>query len=281
MKQLPVKVITHAGRCHADEVGAVAILLGIDADIPVIRIPQVGPEDILHPHVAVVDIGRHHDSFLNNYDHHHDRNLPASCSLVWDDFGFQLLANRFPELGYDKIVLIQAQMHTVFWNHISDVDTGKVKTAYGVPGIPGIIAQMYCLPGLNSDEIFAHAVTFMSIAMNACISSLYNDIKTREVYDALPLYESGRVAVNDSSTEIPSWKEWAKKEDGPWFMIHPSNRGAGYLLVSQDSERFPIDPDVAPLVPVDFVHNARFISQHPTMDDALTMAAALVDHYWI
>lgn len=275
MKALPEVIITHAGRCHADEVGAVSIMHMIDRAIPVYRRNSVSATEIQDDKTMVLDIGRVHDPMRLNYDHHHDRNLPATCSLVWGDYGLQLLTALYPNFDYSQLLKMQMDMHSQFWNYISDVDTGKVKTQYGVSSISTVIAQMAATEDMNSDQIFWSAVDFMDTAMMACIASLAQDVRTRERYDSLPLYEGGRLAVNDSEVEIPSWKEWAKKEDGPWFMVHPSNRG-GYLLVSQDSDRFPILQAHAHRVATDYVHNALFLSQHPDLDSAMEMGKAMI-----
>ena len=80
------KIVTHAGTFHADELCALALLHTMFPDAPVERTYTPSEEDFQDPEVWVLDIGRRYEPELNNFDHHHDAELPATNMLVLRHF---------------------------------------------------------------------------------------------------------------------------------------------------------------------------------------------------
>lgn len=89
-------ILTHPGGAHKDDVLAVCVLIALHR-VPVERrVP--GPEDLLDPSVAVVDVGGEHAPERANFDHHHfPREHPPTCalSLVLEDLGLYQDALHF------------------------------------------------------------------------------------------------------------------------------------------------------------------------------------------
>ena len=88
-----MKIITHAGQAHVDDLMATAILLTKFPDVEVHRVSSVSERDLNDPMTIVVDIGNEYNPSRNNFDHHHDRNLPCSLVLILQQF--------FPEIPTD------------------------------------------------------------------------------------------------------------------------------------------------------------------------------------
>ncbi len=80
------KIIVHPGIAHADELWAIAILKAAGYTIDSIerRVPTI--DDLTSTDIWVIDVGNQLDDDKNNYDHHQDRNLPASCMIIAERF---------------------------------------------------------------------------------------------------------------------------------------------------------------------------------------------------
>lgn len=92
-----MKVATHDGVFHADEVFAVAILKLI-SDIEIIRTRDI---EKLKKADMRIDVGRKYNPKTNDYDHHQQEfklkrnNIPyASAGLIWKHFGNKLTKSK-------------------------------------------------------------------------------------------------------------------------------------------------------------------------------------------
>ncbi|MDZ4246690.1 MAG: MYG1 family protein [Dehalococcoidia bacterium] len=76
-------IITHPGSAHFDEVAAISLILARHTDM-VFRIERREPAqaELDNSNVWVVDIGDRHEPEKRNFDHHQDKNCPASFVLV-------------------------------------------------------------------------------------------------------------------------------------------------------------------------------------------------------
>ena len=94
-----MKIVTHSGSFHQDELFAVAALKMIYPDAEIIRTRD--PKIIVSGDI-VVDIGGISDPEKNRFDHHQDggagkrhNGMPyASFGLVWKKFGRQICGGR-------------------------------------------------------------------------------------------------------------------------------------------------------------------------------------------
>lgn len=87
-------IVTHAGQAHADDFLAVAVLLVKFPNAKVVRVND--PAAISDSSAIFVDIGNKYDG-KRFFDHHQDKNLPASFILVMKTF--------YPEINTDIDVL--------------------------------------------------------------------------------------------------------------------------------------------------------------------------------
>ncbi|MDP2651197.1 MAG: MYG1 family protein [bacterium] len=94
-----MKIVTHSGTYHADDVFAVAALLLLypDAEVARSRDPEV-----INSADIVVDVGREHNPARRRFDHHQEggagvrpNGIPyASFGLVWKEFGEKLAGSK-------------------------------------------------------------------------------------------------------------------------------------------------------------------------------------------
>lgn len=95
-------IITHQGKAHQDEAMAIGI---IQSQLPneEFHIERRNPtkRELEDPSVWVIDVGGSYDPALKNFDHHQDKQLPASFVLVaeyfllWQGLLDQLVTNKW------------------------------------------------------------------------------------------------------------------------------------------------------------------------------------------
>lgn len=85
------KIITHSGTAHQDEFLACCLILTMAKKqqnfIPEIERRNPTEEELNNPNVWVIDVGGQYDPDKNNFDHHHDPELPCSLHLIAEKFG--------------------------------------------------------------------------------------------------------------------------------------------------------------------------------------------------
>jgi uncharacterized UPF0160 family protein len=94
-----VKIVTHNGSFHADDVFAVATLLRLYPDATVVRTRD---KEKIQEADIVVDVGHVHDVGVNRFDHHQpggagvrDNGIPyAAFGLVWKEYGEKVSKDR-------------------------------------------------------------------------------------------------------------------------------------------------------------------------------------------
>lgn len=240
------KIVTHEGTFHADEISGVALLLRLFPGTPVERTYTPSEADFADPSVVVLDIGRHYEPELSNFDHHQDAELPAANMLILRNF-FAPQMPRVAEL-----------LEKYFFGYISDVDTGKVVENDTTP--PTINSIIRCCNNLPKDTAFQTALGIMSTALDAQLATIYNRIDSERIWQTVSI--TGQVAIYDSTQFIVGWHELAE-ESGVNYLVSPNLRG-GYQITSRDSKAFPIPPDPRQT----FRHNSGFLAAYKTLEEA-------------
>lgn len=168
-----MKVVTHSGTFHADDVFASAVLSAAfgDFDFARTRDPAlIAAADI------VFDVGGVYDPAGKRYDHHM-RDLPrredgtpySSVGLIWRDYGRQALNHFVPEIGDDT--------REVVWQDIDGglilaIDLADNGVSSACPGHLALLIEAFN-PTWDStqtyDEAFAEAaVVAHGILQRAC-----------------------------------------------------------------------------------------------------------------
>ncbi len=94
-----MRIVTHNGSFHADDLFACATLKLIYPDAEIIRSRD---EEIIKTGDIVLDVGNVYDEKINRYDHHqkggagnHENGIPyAAFGLIWKHFGTKLCNNQ-------------------------------------------------------------------------------------------------------------------------------------------------------------------------------------------
>lgn len=245
------KIVTHAGTFHADELCALALLHTMFPDAPVERTYTPSEDDFNDVGVIVLDIGRRYEPELNNFDHHHDAELPATNMLVLRHFLPD--DSRLPDM-----------LESLLFRYISDVDTGKiVETFEAAPTINQIVRNCNNLP---EDIAFDTARSLMKTAFEAAWFTASRRIEAEDIWKDVTI--TGQVAVHDSPKWIVGWEEIA--DPTVRFLVKQNLRG-GYQITSRDSRLHPIPPDPRQT----FLHNSRFTASYRTLEDAVDHAMSI------
>lgn len=103
-----MRLITHSGSFHADDVLAHAILRGVTEFryAELVRTRDQAVFDAATAEDVIFDVGFEYDPSKNRFDHHQidkpmreDGNPYSSVGLIWKHFGAKYLADEFPEIA--------------------------------------------------------------------------------------------------------------------------------------------------------------------------------------
>jgi len=175
----PVKVCTHSGVFHADEVVAIAALALAWGDVEVVRTRDTEKLKIAINDVSVitVDVGGEFDPDMANFDHHQREGQPpprqnkvpyASAGLIWKHYGYRAVGNVLAEalqarldsggspredVGFDKTDMLEIQQQVAKTLEVVDaIDTGysRVSSASKLDGIEFNRAGLSALVGQSN-----------------------------------------------------------------------------------------------------------------------------------
>lgn len=126
-----LKVATHSGSFHADDVFAYAILKAASAG----RLDLIRSRDgaVLDAADVVFDVGGTYDPATRRYDHHmRDKPLRAdgapysSAGLIWRDFGVVAIRNLFPGVTEDAAAHIWRMVDDGLVRDVDLMDNGAM-----------------------------------------------------------------------------------------------------------------------------------------------------------
>lgn len=248
----PTKIVTHGGTFHADEVSALALIervfnVSVHNDIPLERVFKVTEEDIANPNVWVLDIGGQYNPGLNNFDHHHDAELPACNVLVLET----LMARNL--IGAFRSKCVSDNL----FEYISNVDCGHIiETGSKVPSVNSLIRACNSI----GQSGFNVALDLMGDILIGQFALAEEAEKALTLWAMVEKHEG--YAIHDSLEQIVGWHELAGKEDIR-FLITPNARG-GYQIMSRDSRQWPIPEDERQI----FRHNSGFLAVYDSILEA-------------
>ncbi len=144
----PVRIATHNGTFHADDLFGVAVLMLLH---PQAELTRTRDASIIAKADFAVDVGGEWDPARGRFDHHQrgftgvrpNGVVYASAGLVWDACGTQLVRQAFG-LGSADTALIEAittDLDVELVQHLDRADTGASHGAPGLFGLSALLAQ--------------------------------------------------------------------------------------------------------------------------------------------
>ncbi|MBP6912526.1 MAG: MYG1 family protein [Candidatus Pacebacteria bacterium] len=255
------KIITHAGKFHADEVLAIALLQIYGFNAPIERKFEVDESELEDPLVFILDVGKHYDKTLGNFDHHQDADSPATNILI---------ANWLTE--QDLISSEVRENLSEFLNYVSDVDRGLIVGGNKDYTFNGIIDSLNPgkIDGDESNKAFEVATTLAKQIIEARLKIAQKAVYDKIIWQKLERLCGGKVAISEKPDIIANRTKLAMT-DGVQFFINPSTRG-GWQIISSDSLLFNIPDDSRQK----FRHNSGFLATYETKQDAIDHASEIV-----
>ncbi len=284
-----IKVVTHDGVFHADEVMACAILKTFSKATHVIE--RSRDQSVITSADIVVDVGGVYDPINGRFDHHQkggagtrENGVPfSSCGLIWKHFAQQgWWKYRVPQALWCKI------MDTVDRELVQVIDAVDC----GVEGFDKGISQ--AIVGFNptwmdetpaADAAFHDAVAFASaILKNAVASATALVMAEEEVKKAIANAEDGIIVME----KFAPWQQYVTPDTGITLVVFPAiPSGWRVQTVAKELGKFGAikdlpaewaglrDAELAEISGVPdaiFCHNGRFICGARTREGALAMA---------
>lgn len=270
IKSNDIAVLTHDDIFHADEILAIAILavVHMSKEIVVVRAHRSNlntiekTSDLTRDNVVnilsyqftrqlnvetayIVDCGK----LFNNvwaFDHHQDKNLEASSSLVARKF----FNSDF--MGY----------HREFFDRISTIDCDKSK----VEGTERTTEFNNLVRNLNAgtDDVgFALAIDMSIAILKGMIHEFIQYKITGDCY--FEMIKAGNIRYNDEIIDTFKWQKYAEREGVKAIITRDRNNDDQFIVLSRDTKIFVI-PEGHDCV---FRHNSGFLATYTTMKDAM------------
>ena len=197
-----MKVVTHSGTFHADDVFAFAVLRAALGDFEFIRSRDAA---LIAAAYIVFDVGGIHDPATGRYDHHM-RDLPrresgtpySSVGLIWRDYGRAALSRFVPDIEESAL---DSVWHDVDAGIILPIDQADNGIATASPSHLALLIEAFN-PTWDStqtyDEAFAEAAGLAHGVLQRACRQAYAEAKaTAFVLAAAGEAKNPRVIVLD------------------------------------------------------------------------------------
>jgi uncharacterized UPF0160 family protein len=197
-----MKVVTHSGTFHADDVFAFSILREALRDFGFQRTRDGA---LIEAADLVFDVGGVYDPAKGRYDHHM-RNLPrrsdgtpySSVGLIWRDFGRSALSSLAPGIDEDLLDAVWQDIDTSFILAIDQADNGVAPVSSGHLALLIEAFNPTWDSPQSYDDAFAEAAVFArGILVRACQQAYAEARALSLVLAAARTAEDPRVIVLD------------------------------------------------------------------------------------
>lgn len=292
----PVRIITHSGTFHADELLATAAIL-IFLDGKPYEIIRTRDPGVIATGDFVIDVGAQYDPAINRFDHHQyggagarENGIPYSAfGLVWKQYG--------------EVICGSKKVAEVIDRHIGHpVDMGDNGMDYYTkirPDTEPLILQFVVAmfrPTWKAeaayDERFVELVTFMKRLLELQITVEKNRIEGSRFVEAS--YQDAadkRVIILDGPYP---WHEVLAAHPEPLYVVKPKSQNSYWEVecVRDDSNGFTNRkdlpeswagkfeaelPQITGIPDAIFCHNRRYIAVAKTKESALKLALMALD----
>jgi len=241
-----MKIATHKGIFHADEVTAIALLkVFTDEDIAVSRVEHDSTD--FGSFDMVIDIGKKFDG-VKLFDHHQYKGGKSSAGLIWDYIGLQ---EDYPKIS--KLIKI-----------VDDNDTGVAKAE---PFEYSSLLKCYNHRDIHSqaqEKQFEKAVKFAQTMLISMAEAQEDLEEAKEIVANSFLFDSN-TAILELERFTPHWTSyingvltphikavvWEDEEEGNYKVKIPSKRLGSFDL---NGKALPQDDSM------EFVHSAGFFA---------------------
>lgn len=239
-----MKIITHDGLFHADEVFAIALIFETIKECKVIRTREITQRDYNSVTTFLIDVGGVYNFSRNNFDHHQDKGLMASNMLVLEAlYSTKTISPKLYEEVYDN------------FKYISDIDTGFFdRSDKGVFSINSLIRSFNFV-----ENGFSLALTVARAWIQSKISSV------AQIEESIKLLEEG-VTISEGiiTSEYPI--HWKRGDKYKYLVAPVKDKPGQWGLYSLNSMLFPIIKQGNEI----FIHEQAFIAIYKSKHEAIS-----------
>lgn len=274
-----MKVVTHNGIFHADEVFAIAtleIFMKQQAEVIRTRDNAIIAESQNNSDIFVLDLGLKFEPDSRNFDHHQDGSMQATNLLILNYLRVEGLVEE--QLAQELYPLFEG---------ISNFDTNAQNILQAWDGFNSqaqyrMLSQV--ISGFNrnpfsaeQDIQFRKAVDFACEVLKNEIHLANERIKAQAIWEEREELNNGRVLVFGQF--CPIWKEKAK-DSSVEFAVLPTSP-TQWSILSIDSAKFPlpIEQDLKAMMSdstqLVFAHAGRFTAGFKNSKAAIEVAEKL------
>lgn len=303
-----MKLITHSGSFHADEVTACAILTGIarfkNSEIIRTRDPNIIDSDDIHG--IIFDVGMVYDPDRLRFDHHMGKSDPtkpfrddgtpfSSVGLIWQFYGHEFLTERHPGLNNEAINDIWGKIDRSIIKRIDMIDNG-VGEGFAPDDLTAMIDDFspdWDDKSTTEDDAFLRAVEFARSAIERRVDRAASRQRAySQVVDYLESSPDPRFMVLETS--MP-WEDTVFKGGYTDLLYVVSEREGSWYCTAVPTEKgsfdkrkpFPNewsglrDADLASITGVKdaiFCHPALFICGAKSKEGLMTLLQQALDN---
>lgn len=296
----PIRIVTHSGGFHADDVFAVATLKLMLGDVPV-EVVRTRDEDVIATGDYVVDVGMVHDPDTNRFDHHQkggagerENGVPyAAFGLVWKKYGEAVCGSS------DVARRVEGRLVQAIDAYDNGFRLFEITIPTATPFlIQDVLGTFEPLIGESKtkNEAFLEAVDFAQHLLVRSIDIARNEERiVIAVKEALAQAEdkrlfvldddfiADRVAISLAGGANPDARYFVRHhEDGTWQLctvseppLYDSNRVL--LPESWAGKRDAELAEVTGVTDAVFCHNARFMAVAKTKEGAIALAKIVLE----
>ena len=291
-----MKVATHPGNFHADDVFAVAVLQLAVAPIEVVRTRE---DQLLADADVRVDVGGKNDPQSGDFDHHQKGGAGerpngiryASFGLVWKQYGAQLAGSPEAAAGIDERIVQGVDANDTGQELIKPlIDDVRPMSVSGIVGAMNASWDEE-LTAEQEDERFLEAVAFATTILERMIAGAQGFHRARNlVLDAIRRAEDPRIVELDSN--MP-WRETVVSgSPQALFVMYPKSDGWGLQAVPKVAGEFanrrsfpeawrglsgPALTDATGVDDAIFCHTAGFYASAESREGVLELARRALD----
>jgi uncharacterized UPF0160 family protein len=235
-----MRIITHNGQFHADEVFACALILEHVRELKIERTRVINDVEYSNKETFIVDVGGIYDPEMRNFDHHQDETLEASNMLV-------LFYLRDNGIISEKLLLRYLDM----FREISMIDRN------GYDGYNGFQVNSLIKSFNSLENGFELAIQTARGYVKAQAINEQLETESREVFD-------NSEAVAFGARICDKFPLFWKSYDECLFLAAPTQDG-NWAVHTVNAKELPLTPVGNEL----FFHAGKFIAVYATKEQAV------------
>lgn len=242
MKSKKLKLVTHDGSFHSDDLFAAATLsIMFEKNGKSFEIIRTRDEEIIGSADYVFDVGGVYDADKNRFDHHQTGGagerggVPySSFGLVWKKFGLGIVDQKevFDFIERKLVIPVDANDNglDLYKNNFSDFST------YTLQDVLSIFSPT-ALEDLNKDEQFKKALVWAKEILNREIKKANDQIEVAKIIKGFcEKAEDKRLVVIDRP-KVSRFEIWNALQDFPATLFAVSGDNEDWYVVAMRKEK--------------------------------------------